>query len=77
MAVAKKSQEKNDISLDVAVAGVLALLVDARESRIKEDKDAVKTEVLLSNAGLSIGNIAALMGKKYDTVKISLLRSRK
>lgn len=76
MAVARKSQEKHQIPPDAAVAGVLALLIDVRESRVKEDKEAVKTEVLLSNAGLSIVDIAALMGKKYDAVKISLRRSR-
>jgi hypothetical protein len=76
VAVAKKSQDKNFISPDAAVAGVLALLVDARESRVKEDKDAVKTEVLLSNAGLSISDIATLMGKKYDAVKMSIRRNR-
>jgi hypothetical protein len=76
MAVAKKSQEKDLISPDAAVAGVLALLIDARESRVKEDKEAVKTEILLSNAGLSIADIATLMGKKYDAVKMALRRNR-
>lgn len=76
VAVARKSQEKELISPDAAVAGVLALLIDARECRVKEDKEAVKTEVLLSNAGLSIADIATLMGKKYDAVKMSLQRSR-
>ena len=76
MAVAKKSQEKHQIAPEVMLAGLLALLVDERESRTKDDREAVKTEVLLSNAGLSITDIAVLTGKKYDTVKISLQRSR-
>ena len=76
MAVDRKSQEKDRISPDAAVAGVLALLVDARENRVKEDKEAVKTEVLLSNAGLSIADIATVMGKKYDAVKMALRRNR-
>lgn len=77
MAVASKSKEKLPISADAAVAGVLALLVDAREARVKEDKTAAKTEVLLSNAGLSITDIAALMGKNYDAVKVTLQRAKK
>jgi DNA-directed RNA polymerase specialized sigma24 family protein len=77
MAVASKSKEKQQISPDVAVAGVLALLVDAREARVREDKSAVKTEVLLSNAGLSITDIAALLGKNYDAVKVTLQRAKK
>ncbi len=40
MAVTSKSKEKHQISPDAAVAGVLALLVDAREARTKDDKDA-------------------------------------
>lgn len=76
MAVARKSQERHQISLDAAAAGVLALLVDAREARTKDDREAPKTEVLLSNAGLSIDDIAAVMGKKYDAVRVSLTRSK-
>ena len=76
MAVARKSQERHQISPDAAVAGVLALLVDAREVRTKDDKEATKTQVLLSNAGLSIDDIAAVMGKKYDAVRVSLNRSK-
>jgi hypothetical protein len=72
----KSSHDKHQISPDAAVAGVLALLIDARENRVKEDKEAVKTEVLLSNAGLSITDIAALMRKEYGTIKASLRRSR-
>jgi hypothetical protein len=77
MAVASKSKEKHQISPDAAVAGVLALLVEAREMRVKDDKSAVKTEVLLSNAGLSIEEIASVTGKKYDAVRVSLNRANK
>jgi DNA-directed RNA polymerase specialized sigma24 family protein len=76
MAVARKSEDKHEIGLETAVVGVLTLLVDARERAVKDDKEAAKTEVLLSKAGLSIADIATLLGKKYDTVKISLQRSR-
>ena len=57
--------------------GILALLVDAREARTKEDKDAKKTEILLSNAGLSVDDIVALTGKKADAVRKTIQRGRK
>jgi DNA-directed RNA polymerase specialized sigma24 family protein len=55
---------------------VLALLADERETRIANDKNARKTEVLLSEAGFSIGEVATLLGKKYDTVKTTLRRAQ-
>jgi hypothetical protein len=77
MVVAGKSKVRHQITSDAAVAGVLALLVEAREQRVKDDKSAVKTAVLLSNAGLSIDDIAAVTGKKYDAVRVALNRATK
>lgn len=76
MAVDRKSKERHQLTTGAAAAGILALLVDARETRIKDDKLATKTEVLLDNAGLSLDDIAAVMGKKYDAIRISIQRSR-
>ena len=76
MAPDRKSKESSPIPSGAATAGILALLADARENRTKNDKEAVKTEVLLSNAGLSIEDIAAVMGKKYDAVRVSLNRNK-
>jgi hypothetical protein len=77
MSPTKTSREKHQPTSGAALAGILALLVDAREARIKDDKDASKTEVLLDNAGLSLDDIAAVMGKKYDAIRVSLQRSRR
>lgn len=76
MAADRKSKERHHITSGSAVAGILALLIDARESRTKDDKEAVKTEVLLFNAGLSYEDIAALMGKTYDAIRVSLQRNK-
>jgi hypothetical protein len=76
MSPARTVREKHQLTTGAAAAGILALLVDAREGRIKDDKDATKTEVLLDNAGLSLDDIAAVMGKKYDAIRVSLQRSR-
>jgi DNA-directed RNA polymerase specialized sigma24 family protein len=58
------------------MAGILAMLVDEREERLRENKGARKTELLLADAGLSIEDIAAVMGKKYDAVRMTISRSR-
>jgi DNA-directed RNA polymerase specialized sigma24 family protein len=63
-------------ALDASVAGVLALLVDARERWLTQDKAAVKTEVLLAGAGLSLEDIAAVTGKNYNAVRMTIARSR-
>jgi len=76
MATESKTQNRSGVSLESAMAGVLALLIDEREERTR-DGDAVKTEVLLSNAGLSIEEIANLTGKKYDTVRMAISRGKK
>jgi hypothetical protein len=76
MAGDRRSKEKHQLTTGAAAAGILALLVDAREMRIKDDKLATKTDVLLDNAGLSIDDIAAVMGKKYDAIRVSIQRSR-
>jgi uncharacterized protein with PIN domain len=58
------------------MAAILALLVDERENRAKEDKSAAKTEVLLANAGVSVESIAVLTCKKPDAVRKTIQRAR-
>ena len=76
MATKPKVQDRSGISPSGAMAGILALLIDEREERTR-GKDAVKTEVLLANAGLSIDEIAAATGRKYDTVRMAIARGKK
>jgi DNA-directed RNA polymerase specialized sigma24 family protein len=68
--------EQETTGLESVMRAVLALLADEREARIANDKGARKTEVLLADAGFSIGDIASLLGKKYETVKTTLRRDR-
>jgi hypothetical protein len=65
------------ISLETALVGILAVLVDEREARIGDGYEATKTDVLLSNAGLSYDEIAALLNKKKDAVRMTVTRSKK
>lgn len=76
MARTGSGQDKHEVSADAALVGVLALLVDERERATKDEKDAVKTEVLLSDAGLSTDDIAAVTGKKRDAVRKTIERAR-
>jgi DNA-directed RNA polymerase specialized sigma24 family protein len=71
-----KTGQDEGLGLEGVMRAVLALLADEREARIANDKGARKTEVLLSEAGFSIGEISTLLGKKYDTVKMTLRRAK-
>ncbi len=77
MATRTKAQERSGISLESSMSGILALLIDEREERTRDRKDAVKTEVVLAQAGVSIEEIAALTGKKYDAVRMAIARGKK
>lgn len=59
------------------MAGILALLIDERTSRIGDDTAATKTEILLAAAGLSARDIASLLGKNYDAVAKTIQRGKK
>lgn len=72
----KNSKDRRAITVESAMAGILALLIDERDYRTAEDKDAVRTEVLLADAGLSLDEIATMTGRQYDTVRMAVKRGR-
>jgi DNA-directed RNA polymerase specialized sigma24 family protein len=74
--MAENRTEQASPGLDSVMRAVLALLADEREARIAHDEGARKTEVLLQEAGFSVGEIASLLGKKYETVKSTLRRAK-
>jgi DNA-directed RNA polymerase specialized sigma24 family protein len=74
--VSEAKTEKPLVSVEAALLGILALLADEREERIANDRDARRTEVILHEAGLSIGEVAALLDKNYETVKSAIRRGR-
>ena len=77
MATDKTAKGKRPISLETALVGILAVLVDEREARLGEGYEARKTDVLLSEAGLSYDEIAALLNKNRDAVRMAVKRARK
>ena len=76
MTSTRKETKKHLVPIEAAMTGILALLVDVRERACADDKSAVKAEVLLSTAGMSIDDISAVTGKKYDTVRMTIRRGR-
>jgi DNA-directed RNA polymerase specialized sigma24 family protein len=76
MALDGQGQDTNQAATERWLAGILAVLVEAREQRLDGDKDAMKIEVLLSRAGLSNEDIAAMTGKKADTIRVALHRAK-
>jgi DNA-directed RNA polymerase specialized sigma24 family protein len=70
-------EQPTDLGQSKTLAGILALLIAEREERLNEKGEVRKTEVILADAGLSIGEIAALAGKNYDAVKMTIRRGRK
>ena len=60
---------------EAALGGILALLVDERETRNGEA--ARKTEVVLADAGLNSEEIATVTGKSPEAVRKAIERARK
>ena len=65
-------------TLDIAAAltALLALAAAARDDAVTAPEDRRRTEVVLADAGLTLGQIAAVTGRKYETVKTTLRRAR-
>jgi DNA-directed RNA polymerase specialized sigma24 family protein len=72
----RRGQEKRVLSSEAAMTGILALLVEEREERTKDDKAAEKIEVLLSKAGLSNEDISAVTGKQPSAVRMTISRAK-
>jgi hypothetical protein len=73
--MASKNGTTVEIEPNKSMAGVLAILIADREERMGADPR--KTEVILADAGLSHGDIAAVTGKQYAAVRMAVNRSRK
>jgi len=76
--VSTRRNEEDDgrISLASAMSGILVLLIDEREARIKDEKAAVRIEVLLARAGMSTDEIAEVTGRSRDAVRMAVSRAR-
>lgn len=62
---------------DKAISAVLALLVADREERLSGDgAEPRKSEVVLASVGLTVNEIAPLVGKSTDAVTKTIQRAR-
>jgi DNA-directed RNA polymerase specialized sigma24 family protein len=57
----------------VGAATVLLLL----EQRTPENEAGMRAELLLANAGFSVGEIAELVGKQPGAIRMAMSRARK
>jgi DNA-binding CsgD family transcriptional regulator len=76
LASSENAGKDDIIGLQEGLAGILALLVAQREERSDETLRERRTEVLLANAGLTNAQISRILGKKADTVRKAIERSR-
>ena len=76
MSRSKDGSDQLTPDLGAATAGILALLIDTRERAFADEKGATRTELLLANAGMSLEEICAVTGKKYDAVRSAIRRAR-
>lgn len=74
----KTPKTPEPISMDKALTAMLALLVAEREDRIASSPNGStrKTESILAVGGLKADEIAPLVGKNVDAVRMTIKRSR-
>jgi DNA-directed RNA polymerase specialized sigma24 family protein len=66
----------DSIDLETALVGVLALLIAQREEA-GDTTPKRRTELVLADAGFSPSQIARLVGKRPDAVRMAIARARK
>ena len=69
----KQASLVENLSTEGLLLALLTLQIDEREKNGVAD-DRLKTEILLSKAGLSYQQIAAMMNKNPDAVRMMLAR---
>lgn len=65
------------LSVEIALTGMLALMIDERDSRLADDYKPPKTVSLLHEAGLNVDQIASLLGKNSSAVAKAIQRDKK
>jgi DNA-directed RNA polymerase specialized sigma24 family protein len=67
--------EPNNADGVTLLRALVALQIADRQERVS-DAPARPVEVVLADAGLGLAEIAALTGRKYETVKTTIRRAR-
>lgn len=74
MSKSVQHQPTQSDKLETLLLAVVTLLVDQREQN--SGSDSIKTEVLLAGAGLNYQQIAPMVNKKPDAVRMLITRSQ-
>lgn len=67
----------NDPAITDLLLGILVLLADDREHRVRDSPNKQRTELLLSAAGLNNDIIARAVGKNPNAVRMTIARASK
>lgn len=77
MPKAEPSTPVQGLSSEALLLALLTLQVEQRERNAAANPDQIKTEILLAGVGLTYQQIAAMMNKSPDAVRMMLARTRK
>src|SRR5437868_2379140 len=80
MPMAKRSAAEVSVGpppVEKTMAAVLGLLIADRDERLGSSASPRKTESILAAAGLGIGDIAVITGKKYKAVQMAIARAKR
>ncbi len=77
MSKTEDNKSGSALSTDALLLAMLTLMIDERERVAGGNPGQVKTELLLASAGLPYQQIAAMMNKNPDAVRMMLTRMRK
>lgn len=70
------AEPNTEVELRDALVGLLALTIADRNERLSS-ASARPSDLVLADAGLAVGAIARLTGRKPDTVRKAISRGRK
>ena len=62
---------------ELLLRAILAVLLDNRTRELKGDPGATRPELLLADVGMPYGQIAALLGKQVNAVRMTVTRARR
>ena len=74
--MAESTSRGMELDVSTALLALVALAASYRDDLTTTPDDRRKTEVILSDVGLTLGQIAQVTGRKYETVKTTIRRAR-
>ena len=75
MTAGEELHDAHGVSTNVALRAIFSVLAAQREQSLPEG--GLRTELLLADAGIDYKDIAVLLGRKPDAVRMLISRARK